>query len=179
MIEKMKRKVNNIIKVTNGMAILEDSAHQCFLIDESQLANVMNYFWVVDKRNGYVKTSINGATCYLHRFLMDVPKGKVVNHINHQRNDDRIENLEIVSPLENARLRTIRSKTAKTGYTNITQIDSGYLLQLSGNHIGIYPTIIEALEAKISVAKKLWNLDLEKEINKEIEKIKYPVHIVD
>ena len=175
----MERKVNNIIKVNDGMAILEDSAHQCFLIDESQLALVMNYFWVVDKRNGYVKTTINGATVYLHRFLMNVPKGKVINHINHNRNDNRLENLEIVTPLENARLRTIRSKTAKTGYTNITKIDSGYLLQLSGNHIGIYPTIIEALKAKISSAKKLWNLDLEKEINEEIEKLKYPVHTLD
>ena len=179
MIEKMKRKVNNIIKVTNGMVILEDSAHQCFLIDESQLALVMNYFWVVDKRNGYVKTSINGATVYLHRFLMNVTKGKVINHKNHNRNDNRLANLEIVSPLDNARLRTIRSKTAKTGYTNITKIDSGYLLQLSGNHIGIYDTIIEALEAKISATKKLWDIDLSEQIKEEIEKLKYPVHTLD
>ena len=176
----MERKINTIIKVTNGTVILADSSNQCFIIDEDQLATVMNYFWVVDPRNQYVKTSINGATVYLHRFLMDCPAGKVVNHINHQRNDDRLENLEIVSPLENARLRTIRSKNSKTGYTNITQIGDGrYLLQLSGNHIGIYDSIIDALKAKISSAKKLWNLDLEKEINAEIEKIKYPVHIVD
>ena len=176
----MERKVNNIIKVNDGMAILEDSAHQCFLIDESQLALVMNYFWVVDKRNGYVKTSINGATVYLHRFLMNVPNGKVVNHKNHQRNDNRLENLEIVSPLDNSRLRTIRSKTAKTGYTNITQIGDGrYLLQLSGNHIGIYDSIVDALEAKISATKKLWDIDLSEQINKEIEAIKYPVHTLD
>ena len=176
----MERKINTIIKVNKGTVILADSSHQCFLIDESQLATVMNYFWVVDKVSGYVKTSINGATCYLHRFLMTVPKGKVVNHKNHRRNDDRLENLEIVSPLENARLRTIRSKNSKTGYTNITKIGDGrYLLQLSGNHIGIYDSIIEALEAKISSAKKLWDIDLSKEIKEEIEKIKYPVHTLD
>ena len=175
----MERKVNNIIKVNDGMAILEDSAHQCFIIDESQLANVMNYFWVVDPRNQYVKTSINSQTVYLHRFLMNVQKGKVVNHKNHRRNDNRLANLEIVSPLENSRLRTIRSKTAKTGYTSITKIDSGYLLQLSGHHCGIYPTIIEALEAKISATKKLWDIDLSEQINKEIEAIKYPVHTLD
>ena len=175
----MERKVNNIVKADKGTVILADSSHQCFIIDESQLASVMNYFWCVDKVSGYVKTSINGATVYLHRFLMDCPKGQVINHKNHQRNDDRIENLEIVSPLENARLRTIRSRNSKTGYTNITKIDSGYLLQLSGHHCGIYDSIIDALKAKISAAKKLWNLDLEQEINKEIEAIKYPVHIVD
>ena len=175
----MERKINTIIKVTNGTVILADSSNQCFLIDESQLANVMNYFWVVDPRNQYVKTSINGATVYLHRFLMNVTKGKVINHKNHNRNDNRLANLEIVTSIDNARLRTIRSKTAKTGYTNITKIDSGYLLQLSGHHIGIYDTIIDALTAKISATKKLWNLDLSEEINKEIEKLKYPVHIVD
>ena len=175
----MERKINAIIKVTNGTVILADSSNQCFLIDESQLATVMNFYWCVDKVSGYVKTSINGATVYLHRFLMNVTKGKVINHKNHNRNDNRLANLEIVSPLDNARLRTIRSKTAKTGYTNITKIDSGYLLQLSGNHIGIYDTIIDALTAKISAAKKLWNLDLEKEINEEIEKLKYPVHTLD
>jgi hypothetical protein len=175
----MERKINSIVKVTNGMAILEDSAHQLFVVDEDQLALVLNYFWVVDPRNQYVKTSINSQTVYLHRFLMDCPKGMVINHINHQRNDDRLANLNIVSPLENARLRTIRSKNSKTGYTNITKIDSGYLLQLSGHHCGIYPTIIDALKAKISAAKKLWDIDLSEQINKEIEKIKYPVHIVD
>ena len=175
----MSKKINTIIKVDNGMTILADSAHQLFIVDYDQLATVMNYFWVVDKVSGYVKTSINGATVYLHRFLMDCPAGKVINHINHQRNDDRLENLEIVSPLENARLRTIRSKTAKTGYTNITEIDSGYLLQLSGHHIGIYPTIIDALKAKISAAKKLWNIDLSEEINAEINKIEFPVRIPD
>lgn len=175
----MERKINSIIKVNDGMAILEDSSHQCFIVDESQLALVLNYFWVVDPRNQYVKTSINSQTVYLHRFLMDCPAGKVVNHINHQRNDDRIENLEIVSPLENARLRTIRSRNSKTGYTNITKIDSGYLLQLSGHHCGIYDSIIDALKAKISAAKKLWDIDLSEQINKEIEKIEFPVHIVD
>ena len=173
------RKVNTIIKITNGTVILEDSSHQCFIIDEDKLALVMNYFWCVDPRNGYVKTSIKGATVYMHRFLMNCPAGKVINHKNHNRNDNRLANLEIVTPLENARLRTIRSKTAKTGYTNITQIDSGYLLQLSGHHIGIYDTIIDALKAKISAAKKLWNIDLSEQINAEINKIEFPVHIVD
>ena len=176
----MERKVNNIVKADKGTVILADSSNQCFMVDESQLANVLNFFWVVDKVSGYVKTSINGATVYLHRFLMNVPNGKVVNHINHQRNDDRLENLEIVSPLDNSRLRTIRSKNSKTGYTNITQIGDGrYLLQLSGNHIGIYDTIIDALKAKISAAKKLWDIDLSEQINAEIENIKYPVHTLD
>ena len=175
-----ERKINSIVKVMdNGTVILEDSAHQCFMVDDDQLALVMNYFWVVDPRNKYVKTSINSKTVYLHRFLMNVPKEMVVNHINHNRNDNRLANLEIVTPIDNSRLRTIRSKNSKTGYTNITKIESGYLLQLSGHHCGIYDTIIDALKAKISVAKKLWNIDLEKEIKEEIEKIKYPVHIVD
>ena len=175
----MSKKVNVIENSINGGIILADSNYQLFVVDASELGKVLDYYWVVDPNNGYVKASIDGETVYLHRFLMDCPAGKVVNHINHNRNDNRLDNLEIVTPLENSRLRTIRSKTAATGYTNITKIDSGYLLQLSGHHIGIYPTIIDALEAKISAAKKLWDIDLEKEIREEINKIKYPVHILD
>lgn len=176
---KMSKKVNVIENSINGGIVLADSNYQLFIVDASQLGKVLDYYWVVDPNNGYVKATIDGETIYLHRFLMDCPKGRVINHINHNRNDDRIANLEIVSPLENSRLRTIRSKTAKTGYTNISKIDSGYLLQLSGHHCGIYNSIIEALEAKISAAKKLWDIDLEKEIKAEIEKIKFPVRIPD
>ena len=175
----MSRKINIIENSINNGIVLADSSHKCFIVDVSQLSKVLDYYWVVDKNNGYVKATIDGATIYLHRFLMDCPAGKVVNHINHQRNDNQLKNLEIVTSIENARLRTIRSKTAKTGYTNITKIDSGYLLQLSGKHIGIYDTIIDALTAKISAAKKLWNIDLSEEINAEIEKIKFPVHTLD
>ena len=175
----MSKKINIIENSINGGIVLADSSHQCFIVDASQLGKVLDYYWVVDKNNGYVKTTIDGETVYLHRFLMDCPAGKVINHKNHRRNDDRLENLEIVSPLENARLRTIRSKTAKTGYTSITKLGDRYLLQLSGHHCGIYDTIIDALKAKISAAKKLWNIDLEKEINAEIEAIEFPVHIVD
>lgn len=175
----MSKKVNIIENSINGGIVLADSNYQCFIVDTSQLSKVLDYYWCVDPNNGYVKASIDGETTYLHRFLMDCPKGKVINHINHNRNDNRLENLEIVTSLENARLRTIRSKTAKTGYTNITEIGDRYLLQLSGKHCGIYNTIIDALKAKISAAKKLWNIDLEKEINAEINKIKYPVHTLD
>ena len=176
----MSKKINVIENsINNGGIVLADSNYQLFIVDVSQLSKVLDYYWCVDPNNGYVKATIDGETIYLHRFLMDCPAGKVINHINHNRNDNRLENLEIVSPLDNARLRTIRSKTAKTGYTNITEIDSGYLLQLSGHHCGIYPTIIDALKAKISAAKKLWNIDLSEQINAEIEKIEFPVHIVD
>lgn len=175
----MSKKVNVIENSINGGIVLADSNYQLFVVDALQLGKVLDYYWCVDPNNGYVKATIDGETIYLHRFLMDCPAGKVINHINHNRNDNRLENLEIVTAIDNSRLRTIRSKTAKTGYTSISKIDSGYLLQLSGHHCGIYNSIIDALEAKISAAKKLWNLDLEKEINKEIEKIKYPVHISD
>ena len=175
----MSRKINVIENSINNGIVLADSNYQLFIVDALQLVKVLDYYWCVDPNNGYVKTTIDGATVYLHRFLMNVPAGMVVNHKNHNRNDNRLANLEIVSPIDNARLRTFRSRNSKTGYTNITKIGDRYLLQLSGNHIGIYNSIIDALTAKISAAKKLWNIDLEKEINKEIEKLKYPVHIVD
>lgn len=56
--------------------------------------------------NGYIKTRINGKTYSVHRLVWIYHNGKVVHqidHINHDRSDNRIENLRDVPLSVNAK----------------------------------------------------------------------------
>lgn len=57
--------------------------------------------WHVDTKTGYVSTRIGGKSVRLHRYIMDSPENKIVDHINHDKTDNRRENLRICSVREN------------------------------------------------------------------------------
>jgi hypothetical protein len=62
------------------------------------LNKVSKYKWGFDKKNGYVFGSINNKKVFLHRFIKSnqLVKGKVVDHINHDKLDNRLNNLRVV-----------------------------------------------------------------------------------
>ena len=55
---------------------------------------------------------------HLHRFIMDAPKGKVVDHINGDGRDNRKENLRICTNAENTRNRNVPPR-GTTGYYGV------------------------------------------------------------
>ena len=67
------------------------------------------------KSNGYLNINIDSTTIPLHRiiaeqFINPNIHGKGVNHINHKRLDDRIENLEVITHSENIKNRKSYNK---------------------------------------------------------------------
>ena len=67
--------------------------------------------WTGEKvplRHGHIAIRRDGRTRYLHRLVWEhfngpIPTDKQIDHINGVRTDNRIENLRIVSPVENNR----------------------------------------------------------------------------
>ena len=72
--------------------------------------------------NGYVCRSGRGnepSTCYLHRDIINAPRGSFVDHINHDKSDCRRENLRLATRRENASNRLITPTKSKSIYKGV------------------------------------------------------------
>ncbi len=72
-----------------------------FYFDLEDYDKIKNYCWSFSN-NGYVYTKSNKKNLFLHRLIMNCPDDKEVDHIHHNTNDNRKENLRIVSRSQNS-----------------------------------------------------------------------------
>ena len=77
-------------------------------VSDEDFAEVSKYNWTWHNQ-GYVCARVNGCMTLLHRFVMEMKYGhsnfKMVDHINHYKEDCRRENLRIANASSNARNR--------------------------------------------------------------------------
>ena len=122
-------------------------------VDSEDYERVSQHKWyaqVSRGRDAYAKRNVRidtGRTSQgLSRFVMDAPKGMVVDHINGDTLDNRKENLRVCTNQENTRNR-YRS-WGKTGYKGVSLCHCGYRVRIKKGdkivHIGVYPTPEEA-----------------------------------
>ena len=103
------------IKLTQG---------QYAIVDNNDFDYLNQYKWhaAFDKRSGkyycirsqYNKITKKDDTIRMHRLIMNCPKGLQIDHINHNRLDNRKNNLRIVNNSQNQMNRKInKNKTSK------------------------------------------------------------------
>jgi hypothetical protein len=68
--------------------------------------------------NGYCYVNIKGTKTMLQRFIMDAPEDVYVDHINHDRLDNRRENLRFATASQNTANRDLGGR-GKSGYRGV------------------------------------------------------------
>ena len=113
------------------------------------------------KADGYVTICLDGKNQYVHRLVWeyhfgDIPAGMEIDHINHNRADNRIENLRLVTRAENAKNLAQRSPTKRNG-VNWKESRKRWRAQItvSGKplHLGYFPELDSAIAARIRAEK--------------------------
>lgn len=95
----------------------------------------------------------------MHRFIMNFPKGKYVDHINHNTLDNRKCNLRICNNGDNLRNGKIRTNN-KSGYNGIyfDKNRNKWLAEIKVNYkkifLGRYVNIEDAIKTRKEAEKK-------------------------
>lgn len=115
----------------NSDTIMDDNDYELIALSQGYFAKVdiedvdmINQFsWSISAMRGtvYAKTSLartNGArkNIYMHRMIMNVPKGMETDHINHDGLDNRKKNLRKCTRRQNMlNIKTINGKSKYRG----------------------------------------------------------------
>jgi hypothetical protein len=133
-------------------------ANKSFLFDTEDFEKIKEYYWSVDAA-GYVNTSKNHKKIKLHRFIMNCEQDMVVDHINHQKNENRKSNLRIATIVENVR----NSKISKRNTSGVTGVRwhkrynkwiANIVVYGKTIHLGYYDVFEEAVKARKKAEEK-------------------------
>lgn len=117
-----------------------------FLCDPEDIGLVEQNTWYLNQ-NGYARSS-NGD--YFHRMVIDIPDGRVVDHINRDKLDNRKQNQRACLPLDNCHNRGVYL-TNTSGHTGVYKLKNGtFAAEITANykhiHLGKFKTYEEACE---------------------------------
>ena len=118
-------------------------------IDIDDYEKVKDFKWGLN--NEYVATKINNHEMKLHRFIMNPPNDKVVDHINRNTLDNRKQNLRITDIRTNVINRGLQSNNT-TGVTGVRLERGMYHSAISVNgkciNLGWFNNIQDAIVAR-------------------------------
>lgn len=112
-----------------------------FLVDDADIEKVLTYKWCRHNA-GYLISWLHGRMGLLHRWLMDAPKGAVVDHINGDKSDNRRSNLRVCTQRENS-MNCRRNGTVEK-MVGIWRAKHSWVAQCRGRHLGTFATPFEA-----------------------------------
>jgi len=88
------------------------------VIDTEDIAKVKNLKWRFIKSKGYAISGRGKAAVLMHRFIIDAPKGLLIDHVNFNKLDNRKINLRVCSSFQNMQHRKLTKRNV-TGIKGI------------------------------------------------------------
>jgi len=130
-----------------------------FFIDEEDYERVAQHSWT-NTSLGYVVSSAwdkkakkRCKSILLHRFIMNAPKGVLVDHKNGNRLDNRKENLRFCTRQENA--RNMKNDTSSSGgHKGVYPHKHKWTARITVNYKLLYLGLFETKEAAIEAYRE-------------------------
>lgn len=144
----------NIYDLSNDYGIgYTSSTNKPFFFDLEDYDKIKEYCWRIDNE-GYIVSRIDDNNhIFMHRLVMNPPDDMEVDHIYHNKNDNRKELLRIVTPSQNNMNSILRSNNT-SGVTGVRwhNRNEKWIAFIGINyeniHLGSYDDFDEAVEAR-------------------------------
>lgn len=151
-----ERKRTCLYEVNGDVLTITTQRGNIIFADSEDYDLLSMHSWCVDPR-GYPVSNISGKIMPMHRFLMNPPKGKVVDHMNGDKLDNRKSNLRICTQRQNSLNQ--RGNKGRELPVGIRKNKAGnYATRISYNrkevHIGTFHSIEEAIAAREKAEKE-------------------------
>lgn len=152
-LDRTRNDLNEIIEYDDyAEIILYNKQHDEIaraIIDLDNIDSVKQYKWCLNG-NGY---PFNNQVGFLHRFIKDCPEDMVIDHINHNRLDNRYDNLRVCTTQQNSmntgqRCNTSSGVTGVSYYAHRNTWEAYISINGKRKRLGYFKTIEEAIEAR-------------------------------
>lgn len=105
------------------------------LIDAASIELTLGRSWKKCP-DGYAIAKSGGKIFFMHRIIIGAKPGQIVDHINRDRLDNRLENLRIVDLRLNALNRGARGSSSK--YKGVAKHKNGWQVYVNRKYIGLF-----------------------------------------
>lgn len=129
------------------------------IIDDVDYENVSRYHWIL--HDGYAQSRQGKNTIHMGRLILNCPVGMEVDHINHDKLDNRRANLRIVTRSQNcANRRSFKNATSQYKGVSWNKQTHCWMANIKKDgeqfYLGMFDDEIAAANAYNDYARKLW-----------------------